>query len=184
MKRLLALAALVPNCRVDSEKVPNSVSSSLSRAVTTETTLPASRSLPSANDSREQPSACLNAISGSLSLRERLARTIGSCSGGLHVAEPLSFKLDATAREVVIERQWQAPTCVRFVVVADPSDRSIGADISDEAHTVLSAARGAPVLLLPANGVLCLPERTPIRVRVHSEGDPAEGLLAAMTDPQ
>ena len=191
MRLLLPLTMLVGCHRpVDGSERPHQLEVPTARHVAVMTDLPiaapstdGSVALSTAAMSGRETS-CTEGISTQASTDARMSEALKRCGKGLIAKRaPIGWKAATSSPVDVGEQEPGGSTCVRAIVALNQPGQSARVSIVDGADRVLSSASGYGIVLVPDDGVYCVPSPIKLRIQITAEKAPLTGLAAFFESP-
>jgi hypothetical protein len=103
------------------------------------------------------------------------------CSQGLvSRRSPARWKVVDASPSTIGEFVPDRPTCIRLIVVVTDAGQSARASIVDNRGGLIASASGPKVLLVPADGPLCVPSEILLRFELTTPTPPAAGIVAVL----
>lgn len=134
-------------------------------------------------DDMPQP-ACIRQGSKSTDSLERLLDVVARCGSGLAArGTPVVWHASGHNPVQLATQAYTEPVCVRFAVAFNPPGQRAEIVVSDGLNRPVARGAGSDVLLLPADGPLCIPEKSSLTVRVASSGSELSGHLSVLLSP-
>jgi hypothetical protein len=127
--------------------------------------------------------ACAQGAGRDTNASQRLAFAVQHCAQGLLAkSSPIAWKVVDTSATAAVLEAGEA-RCVRVIVAMNEPGQAAHVSVVDSNGRILASTSGTIVLVLPADGPLCVPSQVGLQVQVDAANAPLSGFIAMLESP-